>query len=253
MDEMGFKLFTALAGSRAYGLEDVGSDYDHHTVFVLPTVRILSLGPRLREAIWREGEDVDEQAWELGHFLHLALQCNPTVLETFVAPLVSVGKTPGVDYWARRVRALFPHVLSRQRVFDAFQGYARNQQRKFLEGDGGKMGWERRWKFAQNWLRVLYQGWRLLDSPQTYSVLVPDEPLLEVGVEVSFRQFLREVRLGQHRPGRVVDVAKALVERMGLAMFNTPLPAQPDLATINHVLLKIRREFWEPPVDTGNG
>src|SRR3990167_7517113 len=74
-------------------------------------------------------KSIDTQGWELGRFLFLATKCNPTVLETFVAPTVFNDSCPvsAQGNLAVELRGLLPYVLSRQLVHDAFRGYAPNQ------------------------------------------------------------------------------------------------------------------------------
>ncbi|KKK55536.1 hypothetical protein LCGC14_3073540 [marine sediment metagenome] len=79
-------ILKVLTGSRAYGLETPESDFDFHGVYVTPTSQLLAIGPKPKESIWKEGDE-DFQSWEIGRFLDLAVHCNPTVLETFVAPV----------------------------------------------------------------------------------------------------------------------------------------------------------------------
>ncbi|KKK67334.1 hypothetical protein LCGC14_2955100, partial [marine sediment metagenome] len=154
--DAGIEILRVLCGSRAYGLHDDDSDFDYHGIFVVPTNRLLSIGPKIRETAWVEGTEQDNTAWEVGHFLKLAVQCNPTILETFVAPVEMQ------DGWGERVRALFPYVISRKQVYEAFRGYSRNQRKKMFEPTGGVRAGERMWKFAVAYIRVLYHGIRLL-------------------------------------------------------------------------------------------
>jgi Predicted nucleotidyltransferase. len=62
---------------------------------------LLTLGTPHATTTWIEGKE-DNTSWEIGHFLHLATKCNPTILETFLAPVVET--TP----WGDELRALFP-------------------------------------------------------------------------------------------------------------------------------------------------
>src|SRR3990167_9939128 len=163
-------ILRTLAGSRAYGLSAPGSDWDYHEVFVAPTSELLSLGSEARRTRWEEKQEgADTQAWELGHFLHLATKCNPTVLETFVAPTVFDDGSPcpvgEQGSLAVELRGLLPPVLSTKPVYDALRGYAHNQRAKLFNKPDDPTKDQtsaRQWKFAAQYLRVLIVGERLL-------------------------------------------------------------------------------------------
>ena len=106
-------ILKVLVGSRAYGLADENSDYDYRAVYVLPTSKILSLEYRYKGNDWIEGDE-DNTAYEIGHFLKLAVNCNPSILEIFKAP-VAYAMEDGV-----KLRELFPYVWNPKGVFDAF-------------------------------------------------------------------------------------------------------------------------------------
>ena len=220
------QLLKVLCGSRAYGLETDDSDYDYHIVFAYPTRELLSIGSNTKSRQWIEGEN-DTTGWEVGHFLTLALNCNPTVLETFVAPVeesTSIGE---------RVRALFPAVLSKRRVYEAFRGYAGNQRKKMFEHEGGTQSYDRELKFSVAYLRSLIHGTHLLERG-TY------EPKLnQVALSI-----LRRVRDGKESRGFIVDFATEQEQYLTAAYLNSKLSDEPNLAEVNKALLRIRKELW---------
>ena len=223
-------LLKVLCGSRAYGLEDTDSDFDYHTVFAVPTSALLSLGPKPRSTYWAEegksgGEDMT--GWEVGHFLHLALHCNPTVLETFVAPLEYC--LPG---WGEALRSLMPHVLSREGVYQSFRGYASNQRKKMFDHEGGKLGGERTSKAAIAYLRSLYHGTVLLRKG-TYDPYIADPQL---------REALREIRRSATSKAFVIEWAEKLEADLTRAYLASTLPVEPNIGAINEWLLDFR--FW---------
>lgn len=238
----GIEILRVLCGSRAYGLETDESDFDYHGVYVVPTSRLLSLGPKVKETAWIEGEDQDNTAWEIGHFLKLAINCNPTVLETFVAPIMgtsneSVNMTY-VPAWLGRgqaLRELFPYVLSRKRVYDSFRGYASNQRKKMFEPVGGTRGVDREIKAAIAYLRSLYHGINLLNNG-TYNPRIAS-PLLR-----DYLLALRKVVRVDY--GSVVGIAQDLEAEITEAYIHSSMQQEPDIKHINDFLLQVRKDFW---------
>ena len=80
-------ILKVLVGSRAHKLDDKDSDYDYRSVYVTPTSNILSLNAKYSKTNWIEG-NIDNTSYEIGHFLHLATKCNPTIMEVFKTPIV---------------------------------------------------------------------------------------------------------------------------------------------------------------------
>lgn len=241
---MGVRLLVTLAGSRAYHMEREDSDFDYHHVFITPTVELLKLGPTPKQTLWKEDTRGDDtQGWELGHFLHLALKCNPTILETFVAPIalgpLATNFIQLLLELAFELRALFPFVLSRKRVFDAFRGYAHNQRAKLFkkpDDPTSDQPSERVWKFATQYLRVLLIGDRLLQT---------GEMVIDMREYTKWYDYLGQIRDGEHSIGTVVDEAKGLEDYMARSYETSQIPKEPDLDKINEYLIRMRRRYWE--------
>ena len=227
-------ILKVLTGSRAYGLETPESDYDFHGVYVTPTSELLAIGPKPKESVWKEGDE-DFQSWELGHFLDLAVHCNPTVLETFVAP-IEEEDTAGRG---RELRTLFPYVLTRKRVYDAFLGYSHNQQKKMFnkpDNPAENQPSPRAWKFAVQYLRILLQGERLLRTGEF--VLDMTEYTDDA------RSLLMDIKRGEFSMGFVIDLADEFKKRLELAFADSSVREAPNLDAVNMFLLDVRREVW---------
>ena len=235
-------ILKVIVGSRAHGVADSDSDVDYRGVFVLPTREILALGARPKQTAWVEGvpipegaEDtargkVDDTAWEIGHFLNLAVHCNPTILEVFAAPIDLEGFATEDG---ERLRALFPLVWNPRAVRDAFMGYGLNQRKKFLDNKDGRSA-----KYAQAYLRTLYQGNVLLREGWLPVDMRPT-PIYD-----TLRRW-RE-RRPDGRPafavGAVIDLCeeyRCLVEEAWPVC-----PQKPDLGRVNDFLLDVRRRYW---------
>ena len=170
---------------------------------------------------------VDDTAWELGHFLHLATHCNPTILEVFAAP-VEHATDDGLA-----LRALFPYVWNPRGVRDAFVGYGLSQRKKFLDNKDGRAA-----KYAQAYLRALYQGNVLLREGRLPIDMLP-APIYD-----TLRRW--RVRRSDGRPAFTVGaVMDACEEYRCLVEEAWPVCAQkPDLGRVNAFLLDVRRRNW---------
>lgn len=220
-------ILKVLVGSRAHGLADEGSDWDYRGVFVTPTSALLSLGQRPSDTGWVEGErgprgeKLDATAWEIGHFLALAVHCNPTILEVFRAPAEVM--TPD----GAALRGLLPVLWDPKRIRDAFVGYGLNQRKKMLENKDARPA-----KYASAYLRVLYQAHELLRAGEL--------PIMMTGTPVEHT--LRKWRAGDFTPGEVVDVCREWQGRVeGMAEGH---PQRQDLGPVNAFLLDVRKRHW---------
>jgi len=218
------QLFKCLVGSRAHGLNDEDSDYDYRGVFIVPTSEILSLGSNAKTTSWIEGE-VDDTQWELGHFLHLATKCNPTILEAFTAP---IENKEHVEHDGILVRGLFDYVWNSKGVLDAFCGYAHNQQKKFLDDKD-----QRQWKYAGAYIRVLWQGYMLLNTGKMIVDLRGSE----------IHGTLLEIRKGGVNKGDVINIAEYWKKMIQKAYEANP-SKKTNLEAVNHMLLTLRRNYW---------
>lgn len=215
------QILKVIVGSQAHGLATPESDYDYRGVFVVPTSEILRIGGSVDETRWIEGKE-DDTAWEVGKFLLMATKCNPTVLETFLAPVKT--STPIGD----EIRALFPHVWNSVDVKNAFIGYGINQRKKFLENKD-----KRAPKYATAYLRVLYNTWELL-STGTFSVDMSQTEIYET---------LKRFKSGDFTHGEVIQACWEIEIRV-LEAFKQNPDKQTNMEPVNELLLKIRRQFW---------
>lgn len=214
-------ILKVLVGSRAHGLATPESDSDYRGVFVLPTSQILSLGNNLKHTSWIEG-DTDDTAWELGHFLTMATKSNPTVLETFLAPVVE--STPEGD----ELRRLFPYVWNSKDVRNAFMGYALNQRKKLLDEKDGKPH-----KFAVAYLRTLHQAVELLLTG-TFIVNIGNTDIGDT---------LKKWKVGNYSIGEVIELTREWEKKVEESYQMNPYK-ETDVEKINEFLLRVRKENW---------
>ena len=217
------QIMKVLVGSHAHGLATPESDYDYRAVFVQPTDEILSLGTRQVGTQWAEG-DIDNTAYEIGHFLMLATKSNPTILEMFVGPLAGDVR----DNWTYALRGLFPYVWDSHAVLNAFTGYGYNQRKKFLDNKD-----RRAHKYAVAWLRTLI----LADQMFTEGTMALD---LTGHAE---HERLRRWKAGHWGLGEVMEVTEAWRLRVENS-FEKHEKRTTDLKRVNGFLLDARRAWF---------
>lgn len=216
------EIVKALVGSQAHGLATPESDFDYRGVFVESTEDLLSLNGTTRQTQWQEGRQ-DDVSWEIGHFLHLATKCNPTIMEVFHSPHIDF-KGP----YAYDLLELFPHVWNSKGVRDAFCGYGINQRKKFLDERG-----PRKDKYAVAYLRTLYNAWELL-STHDFSVCV-------TGTEIE--DTCRRWRRGEYEIGEVIQLTREWENKVNTAYEANP-SKETNMEAINRFLLQVRRAYW---------
>ncbi|AGL17516.1 DNA polymerase beta superfamily protein [Actinoplanes sp. N902-109] len=210
-------ILSVVVGSRAYGLDGPGSDHDRRGVFAAPT-----------RAFWRldkppthlDGPRDEQFSWELDRFCTLALQANPTVLETLWSPLVE-HRTPDGQHLLR-VRQAF---LSR-RVADTYGGYARDQLHR-ADAHRTRTG-HTNGKQAMHMLRLLMAGAHVLRT---------GDILLDMRAH---RDRLLSVRTGDTGWTAITAWADDLLAELADAARTTTLPAEPDRPRVDDLLMTVR-------------
>jgi len=213
-------ILKVLVGSRAHGLASEDSDYDYRGVYAVPTRDLLSLGYTYKSSNWVEGK-VDDTSYELGHFLHLATKCNPSILEVFRAPIVEATEE------GKALQELFKYVWNPQDSFNAFVGYGLNQRKKMLENKDDRPA-----KYAVAYIRTLHNLTQLLSFGKFD---------MEVTCQ-SMRLDLLRYKSGTFSNGEIVDKATDLTD---IARGMKDLcKQQSDVEKVNDFLLKVRKENW---------
>jgi predicted nucleotidyltransferase len=210
-------IYSAIVGSRAYGLDGPGSDTDRRGVYQAPT-----------EHFWRlhkppthvEGPLPEQFSWEVERACTLALAANPTVLECLSSPLVEHVTDAG-----RALLDLRPAFLSR-RTANTYGDYARDQLHK-LRTVRAKTG-EVRWKQAMHMARLLHAGAHVLRTG-------------EILVDVSARRDeLLAIRRGDLTWEEFTALADDLTRDLARAEEATTLPDEPDRPAVEAFLVALR-------------
>lgn len=212
-----YVIYRCVVGSRAYGLDQEGSDTDRRGIYLPPAELHWSLFG-LPEQL--ERPESEETYWELQKFINLALRANPNVLECLYTPLVETV-TPLAQALLDQ-RQMF---LSRF-VYQTYNGYVLSQFKK-LEQDLRTHG-EIRWKHAMHLIRLLLSGITILKEG-----FVP----VQVGAH---REQLLAIRNNQV-PWDQIDAWRLELHREFEAAYaTTALPEHPDYAWANRFLVAAR-------------
>lgn len=213
-----YVIYQCVLGSRAYGLDVPGSDWDRRGFYLPPAERQWALD-KVPEQL--ENPATEEVYWEIEKFLALALKANPGVLECLYSPLVE--KVTPLAQELLDMREIF---LSRL-IYQTFNGYAVSQFRK-LEQDQRTRG-EIRWKHAMHLVRLLLAAITALKEGY-----LP----VEVG---DHRAGLLAIRRGEMTWPEIDRWRQDLHRQLETAYFTTRLPDQPDYNRANAFLIKARR------------
>ncbi len=213
------RILKVVVGSHAHGLAGPDSDKDYRSVFVLPTAELFRVGFKYQGTRMMKEEE-DETSWEISHFLQLALQAHPLVLETLVAPVVRM------DDWGAELRQLFPRLWSAQAAYESFLNYCDNQRKKMLEKKDGRPA-----KYAAAYVRVLFNLCELLERG-TFSIRIAETPVGEA---------VARIKSGHFRPGEVIDMGEYWTEEATRRLRTCSQQARPEMA--DAFLLKVRKAF----------
>lgn len=218
------EILKVIVGSQAHGLATPESDTDYRGIYVLPTKEILGIGYKYRGSHWVEGEKEDATAYEIGHFLHLATKCNPTILEVFFAPIIKS------TLWGNILRDSFKYVWEPKRCFDAFVGYGNNQRKKMLDKKESRQD-----KFAIAYIRTLHNLNELLDHGYF---------TVKVG-ELFIGDTLKRYRTGDYTFGEVINLSEELIYNAKTLLTKKPDNPDLDLDKVNDLLIDVRKEFFK--------
>ena len=183
---------------------------------------------------WIEG-DVDNTAYEISHFLFLATKSNPTILETFVAPIT----VSGLSGWGAELRALFPYVWDSDQALAAFTGYGYNQRKKFLDNKDNRAN-----KYAVAWLRTLIMATELFSTGTINLDLSRRDADGSTYYAHGEYETLQLWKAGIWKLGEVMDTCDEWEDRARVAHAQSE-KRKPDLDRINEFLLRVRKAYWE--------
>jgi uncharacterized protein len=224
-------ILSVVVGSKAYGLDHVGSDTDLLSLAAAPTTAFHGLHAPVGKEATRVTKGPDHVTHEVGKAVALMLGCNPTLLEILWLPYDCYRVRTPLSAELIRNRDAF---LSRKAIRNAFLGYATQQFKKLQTRDDGTFSSDTRnrtEKHARHLMRLCRQGLQLY-ATGTMDVRVTDpETFFTFGQAV-----VRDVTVGQ----RLISQTE---ERFNHAI--SPLPEAPDEARVERWLRWVRVERWQ--------
>jgi predicted nucleotidyltransferase len=217
-----YVVLRVVIGSRAYDLDEPGSDTDLRGVYLPPAALHWSL-VGVPEQL--ENPEREEVYWELQKFVTLALKANPNILECLYTPRVEFAAPLGEELL--EMRDAFLSKL----VYQTYSGYVMSQFKKLRrhrENHG-----EVKPKHVMHLVRLLLSGIEVLERGHLR---------VEVG---EHRDRLLAIRRGEMEWAEVDRWRLALHERFDRAYTQTTLPERPDYARANAFLIRARRSMVE--------
>jgi len=210
------------AGSKAYGLEIEDSDDDYLGVFVPRLRDLLSIAGLSSET--HAGNDPDFTLHEIGKFCALGLKGNPAILETLWNPDVLLN-----DSWGRELIASRSKFLHRGSLA-VYASYAEAQLKKMVRGGvlharGGVYNG----KFGLHLIRLLHAGLALAATGEVM-----------VRVPADLAPPLRRIRSGEIDMNAVLGMSGPLLEELKRKCEANDLPAEPDRAAIEDLVVRAR-------------
>jgi len=212
-------IYVCVVGSRAYGLDDAGSDTDRRGIYLPPAAMHWSLYGVPEQL---ENKQTEECYWEMQKFLTLALKANPNVLECLYTPLVERATPLALELLD--MRAAFLSKL----VYQTYNGYVMSQFKKLEQDLRGSRG-EIKWKHAMHLIRLLLEG-----------IGVLREGFLHVRMD-EHRESLLAIRRGAIGWAEVNAWRLRLHREFDAAFAATRLPERPDYEQVNAFLIRARR------------
>jgi predicted nucleotidyltransferase len=244
------EILRTVVGSGVHGIAIEGTDdHDEMGVFIEPPEHVIGLRKPAEHYVFRtqpEGArsgpgDTDLVMYSLRKYLRLATKGNPTALLPLYAPTDDVLTLHPLG---AELRALAPAVLS-QRAVHRFLGYLHSQRERLL-GRGlrssvpsrpelvARYGYDV--KYASHALRLAYQGLEIVrDGRLTL-------PMPEQERERVLRVKRGDVPELESVLNEITDVQTAVRELLDTG--RTPLPAEPDLATVSDWSADAHRRHW---------
>lgn len=227
----GSKVIKAVTvGSTAYGLATASSDVDTLGVYVVPTELLLGLDGHKHADNSVVTNDPDQTLHEAGKFVHLALKCNPTILELIFAPLVQQRDL----YFSVSLDLAGQAAIHEKGVRAAYGGYAKQQAERLVKrGAEGRKGFDpdlakRTAKHGRHCFRLMIQAEELLTTGEiTLDVSEHRDEIFSMG------------ELAERDPQAFYE---AFEKRDAyLNSLSSVLQAEPNRDKVNHYLLNIRR------------
>lgn len=219
-------ILETILGSHAYGLATPDSDIDKMGVFVAPMNDVLVGLSKAAETRHRVSDDEDYTYHELGKFVKLSLNANPTIMETLFVDDFTILAPEG------QMLVDIRHAFLSQEIRKTYGGYARQQAERLIRRGGSYSSDlnKRKAKHSRHIARLMLQ---CIDALRTGTLHVR---LTDFQINT-----IREVETMPD--DKVFDWFVMADEKM--QSIDSVLPEKPDQATAYNTLVKIRRTLDE--------
>lgn len=226
-------------GSQTHGTDNEHSDEDYFGVVVPPVERLIGLS-QFDNWKYPEEKELDVNIFSFRKYVGLLIKNNPTVLETLWLRRDDYcnSGTKNAFRVVMQNRAMF----SSLRAYHAFSGYAYDQLKRMTKGaTNARMGAKRKaivdkygydTKNASHLLRLYRMGIEFVETGEL-TVYRPD------------REELLAVKNGEWTLEAVKTEAEILHERMRNAKETSPLPKQPDISSIEKLMVGITWDYMK--------
>jgi predicted nucleotidyltransferase len=213
-------IYRCVVGSRAYGLDEAGSDTDRRGIYLPPAELHWSLYGVPEQL---ENHETQESYWEVQKFITLALQANPNILECLYTPLVETVTPLAQELLDIR------HIFLSKLIYQTYNGYVMSQFKKLNQHiqNHGTI----KWKHAMHLIRLLLSG-----------ITVLNEGFVPVNVD-AHRERLLAIRRGEVAWAEIDAWRVRLHQQFDAALVATKLPERPDYEQANAYLVKARRSM----------
>lgn len=220
-------IMLTIAGSRLYGTNMPGSDWDMRGVCVPPRECIYGIR-NFEQYHSPESDEVDLCVYSLRKFVSLAAQCNPNIVEILWSPAEYHAFHHPLWDELHAIRDVFLSKIA----FKSFSGYAMSQLRK-MQASYAKAG-AYDTKNAMHLVRLMRMGVEILRDGEV-NVVRPDA------------DYLISIRYGEVSLDQVVAEHDALYQRMEILREASLLPDGPDYHAINAVAISITEAAVRDP------
>lgn len=204
-----------LVGSRAYGTDIEGSDWDFKGVFIQDPLHLFLNGPIKIIEI-----SEDEIYYELGYFAGLCLHQNPTILEMLYAPEDCIVYT--TEHW-RRFQNKRDLILSKK-ARHAYKGYIAKEIKELTRGH----------KQEAHILRLALTA-RLVADLGKVCVKLPPAML----------ECVRRVRNGEWTQEWTLSQVEDIVKKVDTDFASSQIRDEPDVEKVMEKVLDIKKEYFK--------
>lgn len=212
-----------LSGSRAYGIDQAGSDDDYLGVFVSPLASFVSINGPGPDTL--AGNAPDFTLHEIGKFCRLALKGNPAILETLWNP-----NLVACDAWGRELISIRSKCLHRGSLA-VYVEYAQAQLKKMVKGSGlHSKGGSYNGKFGAHLVRLLHAGIQLAETGE-----------VQVRVPPALADTLREIRSARRSMQAVMQMSQPLLDKLKQLSESNAFVGAPDERAFNDLVIRARK------------